>query len=123
MKLCRALKDEVVLADQIRMAVSFFEKLVGLLRDKAIDSQQGLLICGCKQVHTMGMKFPIDVIFLSKEGEILHIENNLLNSSMSKYIKKAFYALELKSGFAKKHNLMVHDHILFEGISENQGGK
>jgi len=116
MKLCRALKDEVVLADQIKIAESFSEKLVGLLRDKALDSQQGLLLSGCKQVHTFGMKFPIDVIFLSKEGQILHIENDLLKGKVSKNVKKAFYSLELKSGFAKEHNLMVHDQINFEGL-------
>lgn len=116
MKLCRVLKDEIVLADQIRIADRFFEKLVGLLRDKALDSQQGLLLSGCKQVHTMGMKFPIDVIFLSQEGVILHIENSLLKGKVSKYVKKAFYSLELKSGFAKEHNLRVHDQINFEGL-------
>lgn len=119
MKMCRILKNDRVLADQIRIAESFFEKLVGLLRDKALDPQQGLLLSGCKQVHTIGMRFPIDVIFLSKEGVILHIENELLKGKVSKYVKKAFYSLELQSGAAKEHDLMVHDHIAFERLSEN----
>lgn len=114
MKICKALKDDSVLADHIRIAESFHEKLIGLLKDKVLESQQGLLLKGCKQVHTFGMKFPIDVIFLSKEGAILHFENNMLPRQMSKYIKKAFYCLELKSGEIKEHQLKLNDHIEFE---------
>jgi len=113
-KMCRVLKDEMILFNHIRIAESFYEKLVGLLKDKVLDSQQGLLLNGCKQVHTIGMKFPIDVIFLNKEGVILHFENNMLPRQMSKYIKRAFYCLELKSGAIQEHDLKLNDHIEFE---------
>ncbi|HEY5557314.1 DUF192 domain-containing protein [Acetobacterium sp.] len=123
MKICRVLKNEVVLANQIRVADHFIQKLVGLLKDKGLNCEQGLLLSGCKQVHTIGMRFPIDVIFMSKEGEILHIENDMSSGKVSKYVKRAFYTLELKAGAAKEHNLLIHDHITFEILSINEDGK
>ncbi|MBK5244590.1 MAG: DUF192 domain-containing protein [Eubacteriaceae bacterium] len=114
MKSCKVVKDELVLVDHVRIADHFFEKLVGLLKDKVLESQQGLLLKGCKQVHTIGMKFPIDVIFLSKGGVILHLENNMLPRQMSKYIRSAFWCLELKSGAVQEHHLKLNDLIEFE---------
>lgn len=117
MKLCRALKDEIVLADEIRIADRFFQRLVGLLRDKSLKPNQGLLLKKCSQVHTIGMKFPIDVIFLSKEGEILFIENNMKKGRMSAMIKGAYWCLELMGGVAEKQQLTLHNQIIFESLA------
>jgi len=121
--MCRVLKNEVVFADQIKIADTFIQKLVGLLSEKGLNYEQGLLLNACKQVHTIGMRFPIDVIFISKEGKILYIENDMPTGKISKYVKRSFYLLELKSGSAKKNNLLIHDHITFEILSINEDGK
>ena len=39
-----------------------------------MPADTGLWISPCKQVHTFGMKFPIDVAFVGHDGEILHTQ-------------------------------------------------
>ena len=116
MKMCKVLKNDIVLADEVRIADRFFQRLVGLLKDKALASNQGLLLNRCRQVHTIGMKFPIDVIFLSRDGEVLLIQNDMRSGMMSPTVKGAFWCLELMSGVANEQGLTLHDHVTFQSL-------
>lgn len=116
MKMCKALTNQTVLADEIRIADRFFQRLVGLLKDKALSPNQGLLLKRCRQVHTIGMKFPIDVIFLSEDGEVLLIQNDMSSGQISPTVKGAFWCLELMAGVANQQGLNIHDHIIFQSL-------
>src|SRR2546421_2164352 len=50
------------------------ERTVGLLgRDR--DAMTGVLVIRpCRQVHTFGMRFPIDVAFCDRDGVVLRIQ-------------------------------------------------
>ncbi len=96
------------------VAERFTDKLIGLLRHKELKPENGLLLSGCKQVHTIGMKFPIDVIFLSRDAEILYIEHGLAPGKISRYVTNAFWALELVAGTAKSRDLKIHDIITLD---------
>jgi len=109
-----ALRDNVILFNEVKLANDFCSRLVGLLRTKSLDEHQGLLLEDCKQVHTFGMKFNIDVIFLSREGEILNIKKDMRPGRISQYVKKAFWVLELKSGSLNRNNLEIHHRIVFK---------
>lgn len=61
----------------IRLATTFFERLVGLLPSggSSYHSWKGtaLLISPCRSIHTLGMKVPIDIAFLDKDGAVLKV--------------------------------------------------
>ena len=44
------------------------KRRTGLLKHKSLEPGDGLWIAPCEGVHTFGMKFPIDVVFLSRKG-------------------------------------------------------
>jgi uncharacterized membrane protein (UPF0127 family) len=48
----------------VPVATSRWARLVGLALLDRSRAGDGLLIPGCRSVHTLGMRFPIDVIFL-----------------------------------------------------------
>jgi uncharacterized membrane protein (UPF0127 family) len=50
------------------VAVTFPSRLLGLalLRPERVGA--GLLIPRCRSVHTFGMRFPLDVCFLDRDG-------------------------------------------------------
>jgi len=110
----RAFLNNIVLANNVIFADTFLLKLVGLLRHRKLQNGEGLLLNHCKQVHTFGMKFNIDVIFLSNLGEVIYIENNMRPGRMSKYIRKAFAVLELKAGTAMENNISQNDQMKLE---------
>ena len=105
--------DEQIIAKNVSVANNFYKRLKGLLCKKGLESGEGLLISPCKQVHTFGMKFNIDVVFVSPTSKVVHIEHNMSKGKVSKYIKGANQVLELKGGTAKEKNISLGQTIKF----------
>ncbi len=63
------------------------------------------------------MSIPIDIVWISKEMEIVHIERNLTPDSYPKSFgpkNYALYVLEVAAGVSEKTNLKIGDKIIFE---------
>lgn len=112
MKNCIILKNDIVLFSEVKVADRFGTRLVGLLRTAGLAENQGLLMKKCNQVHTFGMKFFIDAIFLSKDGDILHIEHEMGPGKVSPHIKRAYWVLELKSGSGRQYHLEINQRLV-----------
>jgi uncharacterized membrane protein (UPF0127 family) len=54
----------------VEVARRFRERAVGLLGRTGLEGG-ALLIEGAKSVHTVGMRFPIDVAFLDRSGRVV----------------------------------------------------
>ena len=106
------IKDEII-AYNVKMADSFLKRLVGLLSKEKLYDDEGLLLKNCKQVHTFGMKFDIDVVFLTKDGRIVHTQPKMRPGEVSKYVKSADGVLELKSGTIQKYDIKQDELITF----------
>ena len=52
------------LAGSLTVADKLLLRMKGLLGRKSLDHGEGLWIKPCMGIHTFGMRFPIDVIFL-----------------------------------------------------------
>ena len=115
-KKCRILKDGQIIAEEVSIADSFFARMTGLLLHRELPESQGMLIIPCKQVHTLGMKFSIDVVFLSEENQVLGICDSMSPGKISGYIRKAARVLELKAGVAEKNAIKINDHLVMESI-------
>jgi len=71
----------------------------------------------------IGMKFPIDIIWLDSNGTVTHIEHSLapcppnpLNLFCPTYSpeRDSLYVLETVAGFSNKHNVNPGTHISLE---------
>jgi hypothetical protein len=69
----------VSLADDLRIADTHWSRLRGLVGASAAQfaKGKGLWILPCRGVHTLGMSFPIDVIYLSADRAVVYLERNL----------------------------------------------
>lgn len=101
------------IASEVALGNTFYKRLAGLASRSEMTREQGLLLFPCKQIHTFGMSFPIDVVFLSKDNEIVHIERSMQKNYVGKYIRNAFSALELCSGVTEEVGLCVGDKLEF----------
>ena len=68
---------QTTLADDLRIADTHWTRLRGLVGASALPPGQGLWIVPCRGVHTLGMSFAIDVIYLSAENTVVHLESDL----------------------------------------------
>ena len=78
---------ETFVATEAHVADSYFTRLIGLLGKGKRWAQlgRGLWIVPSRGVHTIGMLFPIDLIFLSKEKEVVHVEEHVHPSACPKF--------------------------------------
>ena len=71
----RVLEDGLV----VHEAASLRARLLGLalLPRGALPPGHALRIPGCRSVHTFGMRFPIDVMFLDGRGRAMRVERDV----------------------------------------------
>ena len=61
----------VVIASRILPAFDSASRRTGLLGRAALPESEAMVIAPCNAVHTFRMKFPIDLLFVNREGEVL----------------------------------------------------
>ena len=52
-------------------------RLFGLAFRREMDADEALLIPRCRSVHTFGMRFAIDVVFLDGDGDVLEVRHHV----------------------------------------------
>jgi uncharacterized protein len=104
---------ETFVATEATVADSYVRRLVGLLGKTKRWAQlgRGLWIVPSRGVHTIGMMFPIDLIFLSKEKEVVHVEEHLRPFRISAVSLKATSVLELPAHTVFRTGTQVGDRI------------
>jgi trehalose synthase len=73
----RRLPVATVLGRQLPVAASWRARLLGLARLDRGEAGAGLLIPRCRSVHTFGMRFPLDLVFLDRDGRPCSIRREL----------------------------------------------
>jgi uncharacterized membrane protein (UPF0127 family) len=102
-----------MLADRADIADSSKKRRIGLLKHSSLEPGEGLWIAPCEGVHTFGMKFPIDVVFLNRKRKILKIRPNMVRGRIA-FSLLAHSVLELPAGTLEKTETAAGDQLEFE---------
>ncbi len=94
-----------------RIADNFYTRLVGLLRDKTLEHGDGLWIKPCNSIHSIGMKFKFDAIFLDKDLRVVHLVREMGPWQISKMVFSAESVLELPAGLIDQTMTEVGDQF------------
>jgi len=97
---------------------NIFERMRGLLFRKKLMPDQGLWIEPCPSVHTIGMRYSIDVVFIDEAGLVLKVVNNLSPMRMA-MCKNAVASLELLAGMANKFNIHSGQKLMWSKKENN----
>ncbi len=60
-----------------------FERTAGLLKFPPLNLNQGLLINKCNSIHTFGMKYSLDIVYLSRHLKVIKVVENIKPTRMS----------------------------------------
>lgn len=82
------------------------ERMQGLLAHPPLQQGQGLWIEPCNSVHTCFMRYPIDVVFLDRQGRVVQIDAHVRPWGM-RTRWRARAALELVAGYADRLGIAV----------------
>lgn len=96
----------------VQVADSFGTRLKGLMFKKNLPEKSGLLIRNCSSIHTCFMRFPIDVLYLDKDYELLHAET-VPPWRVGTIVPHTRHVLELPQG-AKKNYIVGYQIQLIE---------
>lgn len=99
------------LATAARLANNFWTRFRGLMWTSELPAGEALLIVPCNSVHCFGMRYAIDVAFLSKSGEVLHMIPDMAPGKVSPIIKGARATLELPAGTLAATGTQVGDRL------------
>ncbi len=94
-----------------RVAVRRFDRRRGLLGTASLPEGEGLLIRPCRSIHTIGMAYPIDVLFLARDGRVVKAVESVPPGRITSPAMSARSALELAAGTIAKSGTQV-GHVL-----------
>ena len=87
-----------VIGDRIRIADTSLTRLFGLLSRSRLDAGEGLWIQPSSGVHTVFMRFPIDVIGLDRQRKVIKLWPNLVPYRVTSIQTKVHSVIELPAG-------------------------
>src|ERR1022692_2593154 len=96
-KVLNATRD-TVLGDRIGVADTSPTRLVGLLGKRALEPGEGLLIVPSQAIHTVAMRFAIDVVFMDRNWHVTHLSPAVAPFRMTGLHWKARSVLALPVG-------------------------
>jgi uncharacterized protein len=102
-----------ILADRAEIANTNAKRLRGLLDKTWLHSREGLWIVPCQSIHTVGMKFPIDVLFVDYSGHVVQISSVPQGADGIKN-SQAYSVVELAAGRAAVTQTEIGDQLVFQ---------
>ena len=101
-----------VLTERVFQAETLGERLRGLLGRTAHPDGEGLYLAHCRAVHTVGMRFPIDVLFLDRDGRVVRTAETMPPYRLRVAARPARDVLEVPAGTLAATGTKVGDQIL-----------
>jgi uncharacterized membrane protein (UPF0127 family) len=92
------------------------ERMRGLLGRDHLPPDEALLLKRCRSVHTFGMEFSIDVLFLDRHERIVAIHHDVPKRRMLLNLR-ATQTLEMSGGAARLHGLSAGACLAFEATA------
>lgn len=99
-----------ILAESADVADTSARRQKGLLGRNSLEPGQGLWIVPCEAVHTCGMRFPIDVLYLDRRKRVRKIRRAMGPWRMSVCLL-AHSVLELPAGMIEQTGTKPGDQL------------
>ena len=87
-----------VLGSRVGLADEWWLRARGFMGRPQPGPGEGLLLSPCRAVHMHGMKYPLDVIFVDRQGRVTATYPDLMPGRRTAWHGEARYALEVPAG-------------------------
>lgn len=96
-----------------RVADTFWLRLRGLLGTSSLKDGQGLILVGEKSIHTLFMRFPIDVVYVDKNHQVIRLDENMIPYRLGPFVTRSAFILEMPVGVIAATATQVGDQLAF----------
>lgn len=87
-----------VVGSHVGLANGVWSRLRGYLGRPEPGEGEGILLAPCNAVHTFGMAYPLDIVFLDSQGRVLETVESLSPWRKTRRVGGARYVLEVRAG-------------------------
>lgn len=101
------------LVTSLKIADTFWTRFWGLIPKKSLPEGEGLMLSPCNSVHTLFMKFSIDIIILDRYYCVLKVYERVKPWRFIAPCKKGSNVLELPSGTVLATQTLVGHRVAF----------
>jgi uncharacterized membrane protein (UPF0127 family) len=100
-----------VIAEHVRYADSWWDRLAGFIPKEAVDPDEGLWFRDCWAIHTLCMRAHIDVIFLDEDGRVVRTNRALPLNRPIVACPGARSVVELGAGALDGRDVLAGDRL------------
>lgn len=102
-----------ILADRAQWARGLWVRGRGLMFRRQMLEGEGLVLVGSKSIHTFFMRFPIDVLFVARDGRVLLCHERMPPWRISALVLRSGYVIEVPSGTIRSTGTRAGDCLEF----------
>ena len=95
------------MCEEVRIAKTFLSRLIGLLGRRELLAGQGLWLRPSHGIHTMLMRFPIDVVAFDRHGTVVKTIENLRPWRIACVPLNTRSVLELPAGHLSRNPIFI----------------
>jgi uncharacterized membrane protein (UPF0127 family) len=110
----RNLTRDSDVAARVRRADRPWSRLLGLLGRAGLAQDEGLLLAPCTSIHTLFMRFSIDVLYLDRDHVVVKAVRSLRPFRLSACLRGAHSVLELPVGVIEASGTQAGDQLAFD---------
>src|SRR5438552_2354315 len=100
-----------IIAEKVRFADGWWERLAGLIPRKIVEPDEGLWFRDCWAIHTFLMRAKIDVIFLDAEKRVLRTMASVRANRPAVTCLGASSVVELGAGALDARDVLAGDRL------------
>lgn len=106
------------LGTRVRVASSMRDRIVGLLRTPEVLPGEGLLIERTASIHMFFMHYPIDVVFVDRQGRVTRTVSRLRAWRVVWWARGARDCIELRAGALEGTGTLPGDQLTFREATD-----
>jgi len=109
---------QTTLASEVELADTSWTRMKGLLGHRPEDFQtgKGLWITPSQGIHTIGMKFPIDVVYLDSKQRVIHVCHSLSPFRFAAVKLRCRSVVELPAGTLAQTQTSIGDVLEISAV-------
>ncbi len=102
-----------VLVQDLKVADKPWSRIQGLLFKPMLSPEQGLALIPCNSIHSLGMRYSMDVIYLDKKNKVLKCTHDFRPNSLGPLVWKAKTVIEMPAGKLRGLDVQVGDQLTY----------
>lgn len=111
---------ESFLSLSVTRAETHLARLKGLIGKVSLKSDEALWTIPCQGIHTVGLLFPIDLVYLDADNRVIHLIENLGTFRFSPILRESASVLQLRTRTIFSSNTQIGDELLICSPNEIQ---